>query len=519
MHQSHQQSGSGSPAATDGMAGVRRTPAAAPPQRAAGWVRPVATLIMTLYLVLLVGGWISNIPAGHEGFGDGYPSPDIPGGIVLAGVEPGSPVDQAGVRAGDVVLSLNGVPATDHEAIHQIQHERRAGQPMTLRLQRAAPAADGVGYGPPEEVTVTLVSQLGIASIVLHHLVASVVGLLIMTVALVVVLHAPHDLPARLLLLFGGCFAFVVAMDMVHWGLPLASIANLADIASIVALGVGCAALLHLFLVFPVPKPFLTRLSAPGPARPRKIGGLLLVYGAPLAIPVALVTGLTSDFSLVFFNFSALLVAALVALVHSYWRSSTPLVHAQLKWIALGFLIFVTAFVLEAIVPATTGGRVQVLPPLVYLIALALFPLSLGLAILRYRLWDIDIIINRALVYAALTGALLAVYFGGVVLLGGLFRALTGQESNLAIVVSTLVSAALFQPLRRRLQAFVDRRFYRRRYDAARTLAAFSASLRDEVDLDRLSDDLIRVVDEAMQPSRVSLWLRPPDWPARRPSE
>ena len=143
------------------------------------------------------------------------------------------------------------------------------------------------------------------------------------------------------------------------------------------------------------------------------------------------------------------------------------------------------------------------------LLVIPSIPIATGVAILKYRLYDIDRIINRTLVYGPPTAALVLVYFGSVVGLQALFRTLSGQESTLAVVASTLAIAALFGPLRRRVQDFVDRRFYRRKYDARKTLEAFSVKLRDETDLEALNDELVRVVREAMQPAHAGLWLRP----------
>jgi hypothetical protein len=137
-------------------------------------------------------------------------------------------------------------------------------------------------------------------------------------------------------------------------------------------------------------------------------------------------------------------------------------------------------------------------------------PVAMGIAIFRYRLYQIDIILNRTLVYGSLTVTLVALYFGGVVTMQTIFRALTGQEqqSQLAVVISTLAIAALFNPSRRRIQSFIDRRFYRRKYDARKTLEEFSARLRDETDLETLNRDIAGVIEETLQPAHVSLWLR-----------
>jgi hypothetical protein len=196
------------------------------------------------------------------------------------------------------------------------------------------------------------------------------------------------------------------------------------------------------------------------------------------------------------------LVASIVSLGVRLRRSRAT-ERQQLKW-----LVYDAALV-GLIAPFFLGVESLTLVAVLGVFAYASIPVATGVAILKYHLYDIDLLINRTLVYGPLTATLVALYFGGVVLLQSLIVALTGQQSTLAVVASTLLIAGLFNPLRRRIQAFIDRRFYRRKYDAAKTLETFSAKLRDETDLDALSDDLVGVVNETMQPAHVSLWLRP----------
>ena len=185
----------------------------------------------------------------------------------------------------------------------------------------------------------------------------------------------------------------------------------------------------------------------------------------------------------------------------------------QIKWFAYAAAATVSAGTLAYVIPAVIAipTWLEWAGLVINVVFVPAVPISIGIAILRYRLYDIDIIINRTLVYAPLTVSLAAVYLGGVVGTQAAFRVITGQERlpQLAVVVSTLAIAALFDPLRRRIQAFIDRSFYRRKYDATKTLENFSARLRDETDLDSLNAELITVVKETMQPMHVSLWLRP----------
>jgi hypothetical protein len=212
------------------------------------------------------------------------------------------------------------------------------------------------------------------------------------------------------------------------------------------------------------------------------------------------------------------ILASAASLVWRY-RHSGGEVRQQIKWVAFAAsfvgLTYLSVVVVGLFFTTEAAWSSDGTPLLVgvlqnvVLMSYAGVPIAVGFAVLKYRLYDIDLIINQALVYAVLTVTLALVYVGSVVGLQATLRALTGQESTLAVVASTLTIAAMFNPLRRRVQALVDRRFYRRKYDAAKTLEAFNARLREETDLDTLGDDLVAVTRGTMQPEHVSLWLRP----------
>jgi hypothetical protein len=200
--------------------------------------------------------------------------------------------------------------------------------------------------------------------------------------------------------------------------------------------------------------------------------------------------------------------------VYRYRRVSSQAQRQQTKWVVFGTTVGVAGtFPLQLPVDLSLVGGDTPLTLLFLKVGFALsfllVPLSIGVAVLRSHLFDIDVLINRTLVYGSLTATLVALYFGGIVALQRLFVVLTGERSTLAVVVSTLAIAALFNPLRRRVQSFIDRRFYRRKYDARKTLEAFSSKLRDETDLETLNKELVGVVRETMQPAHASLWLRP----------
>ena len=212
-----------------------------------------------------------------------------------------------------------------------------------------------------------------------------------------------------------------------------------------------------------------------------------------------------------FISLVLITILAAISLISRY-RSGGPLVRLQLRWFVVGGFFTVILFLLAIFATVTVQNEREVFSFLLVLLGQAFIVplyLAVGVAILRYKLYDVDIIIRRTLVYTALTVLLALVYFGSVVLLQRLFGSLTGvAQSPLAVVVSTLAIAALFTPLRRRIQGAIDRRFFRKKYDSQRVLAQFALIARDETELDMLTVELVRVVQETLQPEHVSVSLR-----------
>ena len=284
--------------------------------------------------------------------------------------------------------------------------------------------------------------------------------------------------------------------------------------------------------------PFLLLLSPDGRLPSRRwrflawivvaVGAVMLIvagflpesgFAAPIENPFSLGGAVGEAIDLLFFGGASVISCAIIASALSLvfrFRRAVGVERQQLKWFAYAVALLGGDVVLSSVLPDLT----DLLDPLLTTAVLLGFYAALGVAILRYRLYAIDVIINRTLVYGSLTGTLAMVYVGGVATTQALFRALTSQEQQpqLAIVISTLVIAALFNPFRRRIQSFIDRLFYRRKYDAAKTLEAFGSRLRDQTDLEALSNDVVGVASATIQPAHVSLWLRPDPVPEARSS-
>jgi hypothetical protein len=337
------------------------------------------------------------------------------------------------------------------------------------------------------------------------------------TVGAIIIAQRPHNVIGRILVAvgFGTTMTFFSAAYLVYshtvGGHPLPAAAFLDWLSNLVwplNLGLG----IFLLLLFPsghLPSPRwrwvawigLTAMAtniASSAITPGVFSGETTVNPFGVEALSGLLTAINQAAS------TLIAVVAALALLSALWRfwRARGLERQQMKWFAFGAALLVISAAINMIwFPNSSLG---------FAVGFGALPLSIGIAVLRYHLYDIDLLINRALVYGALTAVLAAIYFGAVIGSQTLTGALTGhsRQQPAVIVLSTLLIAALFQPLRQRLQQTIDRRFYRRKFNSARTLAAFGRTLRTEVEMERLCDHLVSVVEETMQPTHVSLWLR-----------
>jgi hypothetical protein len=306
-------------------------------------------------------------------------------------------------------------------------------------------------------------------------------------------------------------FGIYIAMSFVLFGtqtgFPTTALHAMYPALEAVLMPLGVLAWMAIFLIFyAFPdgrfRPSWTRWAA---------AGLVGSY----VIDILFFAGETPPIPLLLFIF-LLIGVGVGSQVYRYRFLSTPMQRQQTKWVMLALLIIFAALIFtmvpflttEKIDPSSPMALALVMMSSMSFLLIGLIPLSIAFAILRYRLWDLDLIIRRTLVYAGLTASLGLVYFGGVVLLETLLRPLAGGESQLAIILTTLAIAALVSPLRRCIQDFIDKRFYRQKYNAEQALAEFASLASQETDLRALTDKLVDVVRETVQPVEVSLWLR-----------
>ncbi len=469
------------------------------PWRRPGWLRspmrvrlawlPLCIVTALAGYLLVLGLALGSLQASGDDGLRVQPLPASPeaGALLIAAVLHGSPGERAGLRPGDWIMAINrrAVDASWEPGL------LRAGEQETLRIRRL-----NASTGPPvEEITLTLQSPLSLPAVVAEVAGLVVVGVLFLAVATFVLVARPGEPAARLLFLGSASLAISQAGAITGYG----SVLDWTETIEPWGFRLAMAAALHLFLLFPTPHPALRRLQRLFPGR-FQFAGPGMLYAVPLGLGLVVSLG-PPGLRPWWHGFLAFWMAlSLVALVDNYRRLETDTARAQSRLILWALLAGVLGFALWAVI--------GLLPRIVMLAATAGFPLAIGLSILRYHLFDIDLLIRRTLVYSAVTGTLAVIYLASVAILQGLFVALSGQRSEAAVVASTLAIAALFSPLRRRIQQDIDRRFYRRRYDSAKALEACARTLQEEVDLDVLIISVITVIEETLEPAHTSLWLK-----------
>ncbi len=411
------------------------------------------------------------------------------------------------LQPGDMVTAIDARPLAVGQ-LPPLHQPMFAGETARYTVQRGDRTLD-------VDITLVKTEVAAYAAIWLDDPVATLAKLAMLVIAAVVFFLRPAHPAARYMLvafafLIGSAFLELMANPYVYAMPPWAIF--LAQFYQAGASWAYMASLILLVLVFPIRLRPLRRFPRALPA---------LLYGLPFvttlfAIPhypavsqndLQLLLGGLTFFAYFFLN----VVVIFGAVIRNLVKVKEPVARAQVRWVALGFGL---GLGLEAVLTLfgflrADFGAVEQTRTITSLTALAL-PLALAVGILRYRLFDIDVIIRKTTSYALLTALLALVYFGSIVVLQRVLAPITG-ESTVAVVLSTLLIAALFLPLRRRVQGIIDRRFFRQKYDAEQVLARFAATARDETDLDALTAELVHVIQETMQPETVSVWLREPD--------
>lgn len=405
------------------------------------------------------------------------------------------------LQTGDVITAINGQPL-----------------PSTVQMTRTSPPS-GLKEGEIAQYTVQRQDKTLQVPVKLHRLdgtgiLRGLANTLVdelpqwgwVIVGLVLFFLRPNNQAAQLFLVASASFAIVTKIGLASTTISL----NFAPpinwfftwFVSFFWGWLFFPTLILLLLTFPIPQWPLTRF-------PRSIP--VMFYAVPLAVSAFTFFTGNPDLAtvLLFLEAAAIFGAAIAAIVGVFRSSHNRVARAQVSWLAFGIALSIggtlIAYLLEYTAVADFSGPLATIVS--WPVTLAL-PVCLAIAILRYRLFDIDVIIRKTLVYALLTGLLALVYFGSVVVLQNFVGGATNEQSPLVIVISTLVIAALFSPLRRRLQTFIDRRFYRRKYDARHSLSRFASAVRNEVDVEALTAEMVQVLDETVQPASVSVWLR-----------
>jgi hypothetical protein len=459
--------------------------------------------IVVVYLFALLGTWLANLSIGDAGIFRGARWQDGNGNLVVVDVASGSPANRAGIRPGDAIMAIDGQPISD--ATMLAWASRKPGDVTTFLVH---PGANRYGNVDRRdfEIVLQLASRLTMPLFVVSLLLYTLLGGFAVGVATLAALARPRDKAALDFLIGMACYAAALLLDL--WGNQL--YVNWITRAFFYVFVFGTSALLRLFLTFPVEDGLLRRARRSGPAWLRPLGGVsVLMFLLPLAIITVLVQGPVIHAHAAFVVIIFMLGRMVFGLFRAYRIAASEVARAQLRWIITGLSLGVVGLGLGP----ESGINVfnpQVWPIVFTVGAWIFFPISVTVAIFRYHLWDIEILVRRSLIYTVLTAALAAIYLIEVAVLGSLSRSLTGTDSNVTLIASTLVIALLFDPLRQRVQTVIDRRFCRRRYNVDHALERFTSAVRDEVELSSLLGRMLDVIQDTLQPADLSLWLNQP---------